>query len=468
MTLDSPKDDPDWSMPMDEGHAEAVQYCVDEVKRYMSEHKIKGGKLEIVVKLTEECWGTVDVLLWSEDWMIVIDFKFGRGKSIEAEGNSQLMIYCLGALRYLNEEGHPIPRQAKLVILQPRIPNPTREWDTTPAEIKLWYKKSVKPAFAAALEDQAVCNPGEEQCQWCDANGVCTSRTNYLLGTAEEEFKAFVEVEGDVPMVPDVQSLAGDLRGKMETAVDLITPIIASKILAFQPDFDNFFKSVGKYAFESAIRGDIIPGYKLVYGKSNRKWDKPEAEIAKELKALELDPYNKKILSPAQAEKKLGKKRKDEVKYLWIKPTGKTILVDEHDTREGIEIVGETEMDEFTDETAAGSTPEEATVFEDDTSIDDIMDGFDDAPDPTPTDDEEVAVKDVVLASKMTAVIPNKRTKKYSLMTMGLKGGVSIQDAADELFNGDRGQVVKGLRNLNERDGFTIVYHGDKHFTVKT
>ena len=443
----------EYELEIDHDHADAVQYCVDEVKRIMQEYQIAGGKLEIRVNLNEQCWGTVDVLLWNTEWVIVIDFKFGRGKSVEAEGNAQLMIYFLGALKYIHENNliNPIPKKAMLVILQPRIPNPTRVWETTVDEIKTWYVKSVKPAFDAAGQVDAVCNPGEEQCQFCPANGVCTARSNYLLGVAEQEFHPYVVKEGDVPMVPAVQPLATEIKDKMDTSLDLMTPAVASKILAYQADFDNFFKKVGEFAMNAALRGEDIPGMKLVYGKSNRKWSKPDAEIATALKDLEIEPHEKKLLSPAKAEKALGKKRKGEIAELIFKPTGKKILVDENDTRETVDMQVENDMSEF-----AETVPPEQS----DTSFTDMAASLDSPP------TSEGAVKDEILQGK-NAVPPSKSTKKYQLMLLGLKGGVPVAEAADALFKGNRSQVIKGLRNLNERDGYTVIFHGDDHFTVK-
>jgi hypothetical protein len=52
-------------------------------------------------------------------------------------------------------------------------------------------------------------------------------------------------------------------------------------------------------------------------------------------------------------------------------------------------------------------------------------------------------------------------------MELGMKGGVLITDAADALFGGSESQVTRGLRNLNERDGYTVILHAHGAFTVK-
>ena len=445
----NPDEKQEWVMAVDEDHAYAVQYCVDEVKRITKEYGIKGGKLEVKVELTDDCWGTVDVLLYNDEILIAIDFKFGRGKSVEAEGNAQLMIYYLGAVKYLIGLGKTAPPKAMLIILQPRIPNPTRVWETTFEEIKTWYIKSVKPAIEEAKNGDAPCNPGEEQCQFCPANGVCTARSDYLLGVAEQEFKPYVVEDKNLPVVREAA-----------VTTDLLTPEKAAHILSYQKDFDNFFKRVGEYALNHALSGGDVPGYKLVYGKSNRKWSKGDDIIALILTDMGVEPHGKpKLISPAQAEKKLGKAKGDIADYIY-KPTGKTILVDESDSREPVDISGEEDMAEFVEAKVETVTKEqsEISIFDDTSSIDDIMS--------EPELEPELDCEEKTLVGKNSS-IPNKTTKKYQVLMRGLEGGASLKDAAEDLFKGNRVNLSKALKNLNTRDGFTIIFHTNNTFTVK-
>lgn len=452
----------DYELEIDGDHATAVQYCVDEVKRIMAEGKIVGGKLEVSVVLNDKCWGTVDVLLFNDEYVTIIDHKFGRGKSVGAEGNAQLMIYFLGAMKFLSENKlvEPLPKKARLIILQPRIPNPTRVWETTVDEIKTWYVKSVKPAFDMAENGDAPCNPGEEQCQFCPANGVCTSRADYLLGVAEQEFKPYIIPPEGPEMADDPVSLPAlttkNITKQLEGAVDYLTPQIAANILGYQDDFDNFFKRVGEYAMKLALRGDEVPGMKIVYGKSNRKWSMPDGKIEAMLKKLEVEPFKEKLVSPAQAEKALGTKRKKELAEYIYKPVGKKILVDESDTRETVDMSSEDDMKEFANGTIPEEQSKDVSIFEDSSSIDDIMGDVEKKPE---------REEEVLTGSKSTP--PGKRTKKYQLMLLGLKGGVLVTDAASDLFNGNEMQVIKGLRNLHERDGYTVTFHANNSFTVK-
>ena len=466
MAMTSPED-PDWSAEFEVEHEEAVQYCIDEVKRIMSENNIKGGQLEVRVEIADDMFGTVDVLLYNDECVIVIDFKFGRGFSVEAEGNAQLMLYGIGSLRYIHENKllPAVPKKAILVILQPRIPPGTRIWEVEISELKTWYTKSVKPAIAESKNGDAVCNPGEEQCKFCPANGVCTARADYLLGIAEQEFKEYAVTEPAVQINPpaevETRDIATSLKARLDVSGDVLTPEIAGRILAYQPDFDNFFKNVGKYALNAALDGEKIPGFKLVYGRSNRKWKESVTAGVLETE-FHINPWTEsKLISPAQAEKQISKPERKALAELIYKPTGKIILVEDSDSREPVDLSGEEEMGEFAldDETVAGDSPDVFESNDKDTSLESIM------------DDVGVSVKvdkpeGSTILEGTGGTPPNKKTKKFQLLELGKEGGASIQEAADTLFKGERGQVIKGLNNLNARDGYTIIYD-EETFTVK-
>ena len=43
-------------------------------------------------------FGTGDLVIVADDVMQVIDFKYGKGVTVSAEHNPQMMLYALGAL----------------------------------------------------------------------------------------------------------------------------------------------------------------------------------------------------------------------------------------------------------------------------------------------------------------------------------------------------------------------------------
>lgn len=82
------------------------------------------------------------------------------------------------------------------------------------------------------------------------------------------------------------------------------------EILPYCDDIIKWAKDVQEYCLSKALNGVEIPGYKLVEGKSNRKWTN-EDEVQKILEAQgfkEDEMFEKKFLSVAKIEKVIGKK----------------------------------------------------------------------------------------------------------------------------------------------------------------
>ena len=82
-----------------------------------------------------------------------------------------------------------------------------------------------------------------------------------------------------------------------------------------------------------AESGVTIPGYKLVDKIGNRKWAADDEKVITDLKAVikltEDQIFSKKLLSPAQIEKVIGAKRKEEIANMYHKPVTGTNLVSE-------------------------------------------------------------------------------------------------------------------------------------------
>ena len=88
-----------------------------------------------------------------------------------------------------------------------------------------------------------------------------------------------------------------------------------------------------EYALRQALEGQQYEGYKLVEGRSNRKYT-DEAAVARIVSDAGYDPYEKKLLGITAMTRQLGKKRFEELlNGLVIKPAGKPVLVPETDKR---------------------------------------------------------------------------------------------------------------------------------------
>lgn len=262
------------------------------------------------------------------------DLKDGNG-IVSAQDNDQLISYLLAtwdAYDYLDEfttfEGY---------IWQPRA-----NWKD-----KVTYTREQMDAHRARLTAAAQdnlhmlglaqtplyvqnyiipkLNPGPKQCQWCPMRGTCVARARVMFD-----------------IVPDVKVPASQL-----------SPEDIGKYLQLQAEIDAWFAGLRGAALALAIQGTTIPGFKLITGKQgNRAWSGDLKEIEEQLyEVLEDKAYNKKMISPTDAQKKLmAKKSTDAAKLLWTnlqanitRAPGQIVLAAEADGRAPVSL----DMPEF-------------------------------------------------------------------------------------------------------------------------
>ena len=90
---------------------------------------------------------------------------------------------------------------------------------------------------------------------------------------------------------------------------------------------------VKDYALSQALQGVRYPGYKVVEGRSARKYTSEDA-VAQVVSGAGYDPYTHKVLGLTEMQKLLGKQKFNELLAAFIvKPQGKPVLVPETDKR---------------------------------------------------------------------------------------------------------------------------------------
>lgn len=98
---------------------------------------------------------------------------------------------------------------------------------------------------------------------------------------------------------------------------------------------------IKEYALQQAISGKEWTGWKLVEGRSNRRYTNENA-VSKAVEAAGFDPYEKKLL---------GKSRFEELLAAYIeKPQGKPTLVPESDKRPAMNTAKNDFMEEYDNE----------------------------------------------------------------------------------------------------------------------
>lgn len=270
-----------------------------------------------------EGFGTGDVLILADGQLEVVDLKYGKGVPVDAENNSQMRLYGLGAFdRY--SMLFDIDR-VRMTIVQPRLDSISSE-TLSADELLAWADGEVKPKAEMAWNGEGEFAPGAH-CRFCKANATCRARADENLKMAEFDFA-------------DPFLLSHD-----EVA----------SILAKADELQKWAKDVSEYALGQAEKHGIkFPGWKLVEGRSNRKYTDPEA-IA-ELLILEKEYMPEFIYKPRELhtitalEKALGKKLFAETLADYIvKPPGKPTLVTESDKRPELSSA-ESAADDFADE----------------------------------------------------------------------------------------------------------------------
>lgn len=266
-------------------------------------------------------FGTGDVVIIADDLMQVIDLKYGKGVGVSAVENPQLRIYALGALMEYSML-YDIQR-VKTTIIQPRLDNVSSE-ELSVANLLAWGKDVLRPAAKLAEAGEGEFMVGEH-CRFCKAFATCRAQKDYQLELAKYDF-------ADAPLLDDNEI------GEVLTRVDALV---------------KWAEAVKDYAYKEAVHGSKQwPGWKLVEGRSTRKYVDEDAVAEKLLKSgwEEVVIYKPRELQGITAmEKILGKKGFAELLGgLVIKPEGKPVLVPESDKRPALDLA-EHVKDEFKD-----------------------------------------------------------------------------------------------------------------------
>lgn len=272
-------------------------------------------QLKVEVQLDLSSWipegfGTSDAVIISDDVLHVIDFKYGKNVKVDAPENPQMRLYALGALDLYGEifEFDTVVTH----IVQPRCEGGHISMEKISVKDLISWGEAIKPLAQAAWDGKGDQKPGP-WCMFCRAKTLCKARAKEMFGAIYHK--------------PPVQLL--DLDGVAE-------------YLPYLDEAIKWAQDLQSYAFDRALKGDHIPGYKLVEGRSNRVITDPD-DLVKRLKddGLSDDQIYKpqQMQSLTNLEKVVGKK-KFGIDYgdLITKPKGKPTLVPESDKREPMDL----------------------------------------------------------------------------------------------------------------------------------
>ena len=304
---------------------EEMAECTDEYAQFVMEclatakASCKDPLIMIEQRLYFSQWvpgefGTGDCLIVADDTLTVIDYKHGLGVLVDSEKNPQMMCYALGALNLF--DGIYDIRQVSMTIFQPRRDN-VSTCTMSKEELLQWAETVLKPAAELAAKGEGEYKAGDH-CRFCKIKATCRKRAEYNLELARYDFAVPSTLQDE------------EIDAVLERADELV----------------NWAGDVKEYALQQALSGKQWDGWKLVEGRSNRRYVNEEA-VAEAVEKAGFNPYEKKLLGITAMTKQLGKKRFEELlSDLVEKPQGKPVLVPASDKRPAMY----TAADEFNDE----------------------------------------------------------------------------------------------------------------------
>ena len=270
----------------------------------------------------------VDIGIWQDKGMHIVDYKYGEGIVVSPVENLQTAIYARSLVEdQAKRNGYPRAEWSiTLHIYQPRgkaaSDSPYHTWETTWQELQAFTDERISQPAHYILKGQQEYllefAPSEKACQWCPAKGFCEARQRVLT----QDIEALAVID-DSPK-PTAQTLS----------VEQLCAILKHK-----DHIVKWLKDAEEYAISFVRGGGKLPGFKLVQSRGgNRYWTNPkeaaklllESTILKRTEVIE-----EKVIGPAAAEKLLGKQKFGaDLLNLIAKPPGVPVLAPEDDKRE--------------------------------------------------------------------------------------------------------------------------------------
>jgi len=253
-------------------------------------------------------FGTGDCVIISDDRLHIVDFKYGMGVLVDAEDNPQMKLYALGALE-IYDSLYDI-KEISMSIFQPRREN-VSTWTVPVEELKAWAEEELKPKAAKAYQGEGEYMPGP-WCTFCRASNRCRARADENLKLAQMEFK----------MPP------------------LLTDSEIEEVLTILPDLTKWANEITAYATDAAVNhGKEWHGFKVVEGRSVRKYKDENAVAEKAVISGYKDIYRKSLIPMTEMQKLMGKTKFEEILgNLIYKPPGKPTLVPKSDKRPAMNV----------------------------------------------------------------------------------------------------------------------------------
>ena len=287
-------------------------------------------------------FGTADMLIIGKDvdgrgLLHVCDFKTGKGVFVDADHNSQMMLYALGGLAaygFLYDI-----EIVRMSIIQPRLDN-ISTFECSRQELEDWGE-SIKPTAMLAFEGKGEQHPGD-WCRFCRAKPVCKACADEALALCREDF---LDLDaGAFDDTAEESDMTAPYKADTNTAVfkqpGLIPIAELAEILPTLNRISSWIEAVFAFVSSEAINHGVpIPGYKVVEGRRKRVFTDTKAVVDTAVQNGYTDLYKQTLITLTEFEKMMGKKKFNELLGEYVaKPPGKLALVPESDPREPVDL----------------------------------------------------------------------------------------------------------------------------------
>ena len=221
--------------------------------------------------------GTADVVAYNleKSVLVIADLKTGRGW-VDADSD-QMKIYALGMMHKLVK----VFDKVGLTIVQPQT-GENRHHEMTGDELLQWKADVLIPAVLAAADGRSEPIPSKEACQWCPAKMICPAQTKALA---------------EVPVTADIATLTPDQVSDLLDKAELV---------------EDFITALRKQATKTLTEGGVLRGWQMAPKRATRQWTNENKALQEMLNAgiKHEQIYETSMITPAAADKLLGKDRK--------------------------------------------------------------------------------------------------------------------------------------------------------------
>ena len=263
--------------------------------------------------LGEPIWGHADVVIRQHPFL-VIDYKNGF-HPVPANATQlglYLLMVALGADTDLG--GGSTAHAGTTMVVQPNARGePVRSHDWTWQDLRSLRDRVITTLRRVKRQDWTY--QDGDWCRWCPAAGFCP----HLAAVARNSALALIAPTPELVATGEISA---------ETLADWLDVV---------DRLDVWAKKVQDVALDYVVHGGVLRNRKTVRKRTTRRFAN-EDEAAEVLSALGVDAYQRKLISPAEAERRLPKVQHPQLENLIEKPLGELTLAAADDPREAINV----------------------------------------------------------------------------------------------------------------------------------